>query len=67
MIVRRILETTLVNAMGYEYKIYGRFDAVKIINDGWKIVNSEFKHYQMDEKTFVENAKCVSNKNSKEA
>ena len=61
MITRRILVTTLVNAMGYEYKVYGRFDAVKLINDGWKIIDSKFYHFRMSEKTFVENANCVSN------
>lgn len=61
MITRRILVTTLVNAYGYEHRIYGRFDAVKLINEGWQIKESKFKHYQMKEALFVKYGTCLSN------
>lgn len=60
MITRRILVTTLVNAYGYEHQIYGRYDAVKLINEGWQIKDSKFKHYQMTEETFVKHAACLT-------
>lgn len=56
MITRRILVTTVVNAMGQEKEIYGRFDAVALAAAGWKFSDSEFRHYKMSEEQFVKNA-----------
>lgn len=56
MITRRILVTTVVNAIGQEKEIYGRFDAVALASAGWKFLGSEFRHYKMSEEQFVKNA-----------
>lgn len=55
MITRRILVTTVVNAMGMEKEIFGRFDAVALAAAGWKISKSEFRHYKMTEEQFAAN------------
>lgn len=59
MITRRILVTTVVSAYGQEKEIYGRYDAVAMAAAGWKILNSQFRHYRMTEETFAKNARIV--------
>lgn len=60
MITRRILVTTVVNAMGQEKEIFGRFDAVALAAAGWKISESEFRHYKMSEEQFAANGVRVN-------
>lgn len=59
MITRRILVTTVVNAMGQEKEIFGRFDAVALAAAGWKLSDSQFRHYKMTEETFAKNATLI--------
>lgn len=59
MITRRILVTTVVNAMGQEKEIFGRFDAVALYSAGWKFSDSQFRHYKMTEETFAKNATLI--------
>ena len=59
MITRRILVTIVVDAYGQEKEIYGRYDAVAMAAAGWKILNSQFKHYRMTEETFAKNATLI--------
>lgn len=59
MITRRILVTTVVNAMGQEKEIYGRFDAVALAAAGWKLLDSQFRRYKMTEETFAKNATLI--------
>lgn len=59
MVTRRILVTTVVNAMGQEKEIYGRFDAVALAAAGWKLSGSQFRHYKMTEETFAKNGTLI--------
>lgn len=59
MITRRILVTELKDANGGTRLIYGRFDAVAIASKGEKILESDFKNYQMKESDFVKYGKEI--------
>ena len=51
---RTILVTKVEHIVTREQKeIYGRYDAVKLSNDGYKILSTEKRRYKMSDDTFA--------------
>lgn len=58
---RTILVTKVINNITKEQKeIYGRYDAVKIQNDGFKILGTEKRKYTMSDSTFAKYGEVVN-------
>lgn len=52
--IRTILVTRVENKITKEVReIYGRYDAVKIENDGYKIIDNFKRRYKMSDSTFA--------------
>ena len=61
--IRTILVTEVerITESGIEKKeIYGRYDAVKLNNDGFTIVNSEKRRYTMSDSDFAKYGRVVN-------
>lgn len=58
--IRTILVTKVINKITKEEKeIYGRYDAVKLANDGYKVLDSEKRKYTMTDSEFAMRGKVV--------
>lgn len=58
---RTILVTKVKNNITKEQKeIYGRYDAVKLQNDGFKILGTEKRKYRMNDSTFAKYGEVVN-------
>ena len=60
--IRTILVTEVerLTDRGVEHKeIYGRYDAVKLCNDGFSIIRSEKRKYTMSDSDFAKYGKVV--------
>ena len=52
--IRTVLVTRVENIVTKEIReIYGRYDAVKLNNDGYKIISAEKKKFTMSDSDFV--------------
>lgn len=60
--IRTILVTEVKNVITQEQKeIYGRYDPVTLERNGFKVVNSFRRRYEMNDETFVKYAKVKEN------
>lgn len=60
--IRTILVTEVKNVITQEQKeIYGRYDPVTLERNGFKVVNSFRRRYEMSDETFVKYAKVKEN------
>ncbi len=60
--IRTVLVTRVENIVTKEVReIYGRYDAVKLNNDGYKIISATKKKYTMSDADFVKYGKEVKN------
>ena len=57
MITRNILVTEVMLADGTRTEIYGKYDAVALAHRGAKIINAEFKKFNVKEEDFVKISK----------
>ena len=60
--IRTILVTEVerITQSGIEHaEIYGRYDAVKLDNDGYKIIGTEKRRYTMSDSDFAKYGKVV--------
>lgn len=58
---RTILVTKVEHNITKEQKeIYGRYDAVKLQNDGFKILGTEKRKYAMSDSTFAKYGEVVN-------
>ena len=60
--IRTILVTEVerITDSGIEHaEIYGRYDAVKLANDGFKIIGTEKRRYTMSDSDFAKYGKVV--------
>lgn len=58
---RTILVTKVEHNITKEQKeIYGRYDAVKLQNDGFKILGTEKRKYTMSDSTFAKYGEVVN-------
>lgn len=60
--IRTILVTKVIRTTesGVEHsEIYGRYDAVKLDNDGFKIIGTEKRRYTMSDSDFAKYGKVV--------
>ena len=58
--IRTILVTKIEHKKTKERReIYGRYDAVKLDNDGYKIVGAEKRRYTMSDSDFAKYGKVV--------
>ena len=60
--IRTILVTEVerITDSGIEHaEIYGRYDAVKLDNDGFKIIGTEKRRYTMSDSDFAKYGKVV--------
>lgn len=56
--IRTILVTKVEHrTTGEQKEIYGRYDAVKLSNDGYKILATEKRKYTMSDSDFAKNGK----------
>lgn len=59
--IRTILVTKVINKITKEEKeIYGRYDAVKLEKDGYKILGTCTRKYTMTDKDFALRGKVVN-------
>lgn len=59
--IRTILVTKVINKITKEEKeIYGRYDAVKLEKDGYKVLDSFKRKYTMTDKDFALRGKIVN-------
>lgn len=59
---RTILVTKVEHIVTRERReIYGRYDAVKLSNDGYKIAGTEKRRYKMSDDTFAKYGEVVKN------
>jgi len=59
--IRTILVTKVINKITKEEKeIYGRYDAVKLEKDGYKVLDSFKRKYTMTDKDFALRGKVVN-------
>ena len=58
--IRTILVTKVINKITQEEKeIYGRYDAVKLANDGYKVLDTFKRKYSMSDSEFAIRGKVV--------
>lgn len=58
--IRTILVTKVENKITKEVKeIYGRYDAVKLANDGYKVLDTFKRKYTMSDSEFAMRAKVA--------
>lgn len=58
--IRTILVTKVINTKtGASGEIYGRYDAVKLANDGMKIISAKKKKYTMTDAMFAKYGELV--------
>lgn len=56
--IRTILVTKVEHkTTGEQKEIYGRYDAVKLSNDGYKILGTETRRYTMTDSDFAKHGK----------
>lgn len=59
--IRTILVTKVINKITKEEKeIYGRYDAVKLEKDGYKVLDSFKRKYTMTDRDFALRGKVVN-------
>lgn len=58
---RTVLVTVIENRITKEQReIYGRYDAVKLENDGFKIIDSFKRKYAMSDSDFAKHGEAVN-------